>query len=208
MRSIGNAALAALSLLLAGAVTPSAQAGQIERDILTELNLARERPAAYAAKLRDFRALFQGNKWRKPGTNISIVTAEGVAAVDEAIGFLERQAALKPLATEPRVAQAAGDHVLDIGPKGLIQHEGSDGSKPWDRVNRRGFTKWRAVGEGIAYGPDTGESVVIGLIVDDGVADRGHRKSIFTPGYRLAGIACGQHKTYRVTCVIDYVEPR
>jgi uncharacterized protein YkwD len=196
----------ALGLAILALADPAAAA--IEQDILAELNLARTQPAQYAGKLRAFRALFQGKNYRKPGSNMLMVTQEGVAAVDEAIAFLERQAPLQALAANPLIAAAAADHVADIGPKGLTQHDGSDGSKPWDRVNRRGFTNWRSLGEGIAFGPDTGESVVIGLIVDDGVANRGHRKSIFTASYRLAGVACGPHKTYRITCVIDYAEPK
>jgi len=31
------------------------------------------------------------------------------------------------------------------------------------------------------------EMTVLGLIVDDGVADRGHRKTIFNPQYRYIG---------------------
>ncbi|MFY7962947.1 MAG: CAP domain-containing protein [Elsteraceae bacterium] len=195
-----------LGFALLGSTGPASAA--IEQDILVELNLARTQPAQYAGKLRAFRALFQGDRYRKPGADMIMVTQEGVAAVDEAIAFLERQAPLPPLAAQPQIAAAASDHAADIGPKGLTQHDGSDGSKPWDRVKRRGFTNWRSLGEGIAFGPDTGESVVIGLIVDDGVPDRGHRKSIFTASYRLAGVACGPHKTYRIVCVIDYAEPK
>ena len=47
-------------------------------------------------------------------------------------------------------------------------------------------------------------NVVINLIVDDGVADRGHRTNIFQPRYNITGIACGQHKVYDNMCTIEY----
>lgn len=36
-------------------------------------------------------------------------------------------------------------------------------------------------------GRNNAEMTVLGLIVDDGVVDRGHRKTIFNPEYRFIG---------------------
>ncbi|HYD52508.1 MAG TPA: CAP domain-containing protein, partial [Gemmatimonadaceae bacterium] len=77
-----------------------------------------------------------------------------------------------------------------------------DGSSPSVRVNRYGRWDGRLT-ESIAYGPATPEDVVIDLLVDDGVRDRGHRRNLLDPGVRIAGIACGPHRTYRMMCVID-----
>ena len=42
------------------------------------------------------------------------------------------------------------------------------------------------------------------LIVDDGVASRGHRMSIFEPRFRKAGVSFGSHKAYNYMCVIEF----
>ena len=39
-------------------------------------------------------------------------------------------------------------------------------------------------------------SVMLSLIVDDGVADRGHRVAIYNPRFRVVGIASGAHSEY------------
>jgi hypothetical protein len=46
--------------------------------------------------------------------------------------------------------------------------------------------------------------VVIDLIVDDGVKDRGHRHNIFDPLAKVVGVACGRHDTYGYMCVMDF----
>eukprot|EP00997_Jenningsia_sp_PLL12_P000988 NODE_11559_length_302_cov_14.881423_g10646_i0.p3 GENE.NODE_11559_length_302_cov_14.881423_g10646_i0~~NODE_11559_length_302_cov_14.881423_g10646_i0.p3 ORF type:complete len:55 (-),score=18.35 NODE_11559_length_302_cov_14.881423_g10646_i0:108-272(-) len=43
-----------------------------------------------------------------------------------------------------------------------------------------------------------------GLIVDDGVPDRGHRTTLFNKELRLAGISFGPHRTMRQVTVIDF----
>lgn len=60
------------------------------------------------------------------------------------------------------------------------------------------------VAENIAFGPTTGEEVIVGLLVDDGVPDRGHRKVLFERELFFTGVACGPHPSYGATCVIDY----
>ena len=200
-----KAALIALAaLILPPASAPEPRDRDVAREVERQINLARTDPAAYARRLRAHRAYYVGDVFREPGEP-AVRTREGVRAVDEAIAFLERQTPLPPLTSSDILRLAASDHVADQGPRGALGHESRDGSSFVDRIARRGGP--RSGGENIAYGGDTGEAVVIQLIVDDGVPDRGHRTNIFRPGYVSAGAACGPHRAYRYMCVIDFGYP-
>lgn len=200
-----KAALIALAALILPPVSaPEPRDRDVARDVERQINLARTDPAAYARRLREHRTLYDGDVFRDPD-GLAIRTQEGVSAVDEAIAFLERQTPLPPLAPNAVLRLAAADHVEDQGPFGAVGHVGSGGSTFIDRIVRHGGPA--AGGENISYGSDSGEAVVIQLIVDDGVTDRGHRTNIFRPGYVSAGAACGPHRAYRYMCVIDFGYP-
>ena len=44
------------------------------------------------------------------------------------------------------------------------------------------------------------------LIIDDGVASRGHRTNIYNPDFKTVGIAIGDHKVYGNMCVMDFAD--
>ena len=171
-----------------------------ERAVLVELNRARTSPAALAIALREERAYYQGNLLVRPGAEAAILTEEGVAPVDEAIAWVGREPGEVPLAPAPLLAAAAADHQADQGDSGLVGHVGTDGSTPADRLRRRGGDVY--VGEVIAYGNDDPAGIVRQLIVDDGVADRGHRRLLYDASLRYAGVSCGTHPVYRYMCVV------
>jgi len=183
---------------------PNSQANYrlMEQAALEEMNRARVNPSAYATLLQNFKQYYRGKRLSVPNQD-RILTREGVVAVDDAIAFLQKTQPMGELKTVTGLNKAAKDHVLDQGAAGNLGHGGSDGSKPSDRMNRYG--RWeRTAGENIAYGPPTGEQMVMQLIIDDGVLDRGHRLNIFNPAYQVTGIACGEHRVFRVMCVINY----
>ncbi|MCU0644897.1 MAG: CAP domain-containing protein, partial [bacterium] len=172
----------------------------LDKEILKELNFARQHPKKYATFLEQERTYYVGKFIKRPG-EITIITKEGISAVDEAIRFLKKVNPVAPLNHSAGMSRAAMDHVRDQGKRGALGHKGSDGSQPADRVSRYG--KWlETVGENIAYGRDVARDIVICLIVDDGVPHRGHRDNIFNPQFRIVGIACGAHKTFGTMCVM------
>jgi uncharacterized protein YkwD len=188
-------------LLLAFAL-PALPASQLERSVLQEMNAARTNPLDFAAHLQRHRALFEGKRFRPPGATYFVSTQEGPAAVDEAIAFLQRQRPLPPLLWAEGLARAAAELIRAQAHSGETGHgRGKLGMEA--RISRH--LQWTGgIGENISYGPDDGRDVVLQLIVDDGVPDRGHRANIFSPDFRLTGAACGPHPTLRTVCVIDY----
>ncbi|MBN2874962.1 MAG: CAP domain-containing protein [Spirochaetales bacterium] len=174
----------------------------LDLEVVSELNLARTQPEAYIDILMDYKSYIRGAYLEKPG-EIRIVLNEGVRAVDEAITFLKKQAPLPPLTLSRGLSLAARDHALDQGKTGQTGHTGSDSSSMGGRIMRYG--SWiSTAGENIAYGGKSARDFVIQLIVDDGVASRGHRKNIFNPKFLVVGVSCGTHPRYRTVCVQDF----
>ncbi|WP_374137283.1 MULTISPECIES: CAP domain-containing protein [unclassified Sphingomonas] len=174
---------------------------QLEADVLAELNRARADPQGYADDLREYRNGFDGLVAYSRETPDGIMTKEGAAAVEEAIAFLDRQSPLPPLGETGLLSKGAGDLVADQGPTGRVGHISAGGLNPSARMLRHGGGAY--VAEVITYGPPDPRSVVRQLIVDDGVARRGHRLLVFSGLYRFAGVACGPHATYGAMCVVD-----
>ena len=174
----------------------------LENAVVHELNMARTAPKGYSSFLEQYKKYYDKKLLKLPGQT-PILTNEGVGAVVEAIRFLRSVKPLPPLNPSKGMSSGARDHVKDQGSSGSTQHKGSDGSQPWDRVNRYG-TWEKSIGENIAYGSDKARSSVMFLIIDDGVSTRGHRKNIFNPDFRVIGVACGHHATYRTVCVITF----
>jgi uncharacterized protein YkwD len=175
----------------------------LAKQTVAEINLARGNPQIYAGFLREFRREFQGNSYRMPGSDLLVETSEGIRAVDEAIRYLTRQPALPPLAWSTGLAAAASDLVEEEGMSGAVGHVGRLSGDPRKRIGRHVDLQGK-IGENICYGPDEARLVVMDLIIDDAVANRGHRKNIFSRAFDASGAACGPHPRFGNFCVIDF----
>ena len=175
---------------------------RLATDIHDETNLVRRNPGAYAEHLEAMLPHFDGMMMDRPGRAM-LRTEEGAAAVQEAIEALRGRTPAQPLRWSNGLAEAAADHVRDQGPIGGLEHYGTDGSDPARRAERRG--RWvSGMAENIAYGENPAREVVIQLLVDDGVPDRGHRNNILDGNWGVEGVACGPHRDYRQICVMNY----
>lgn len=184
----------------------AAEAGYLstlEKEIILEINKLRSNPARYAedyiaplAKKYDRRLLYY------PGDQ-PLLTKEGVNALYECVRDLKQQQPLPIIYPSEGLTLAARDHVNDQSKTGHTGHLGSDRSTMRNRVERYGTWEKR-IAENIAYGGKTAQQIVIYLLIDDGVRDRGHRKNFLNPDFNRVGVATGSHPEYGLMSVMDF----
>ena len=169
--------------------------------LVREMNTARQNPALYASYVEAMRSNFDGTHYVMPG-GTRVRSKEGVRALDDAIRFLRRAHPQSPFILSPGMCRASADHCADQagGRKG---HDGSDRSNPGARISRYG--EWGgAWGENLSYGKTNARDIIVGLIIDDGLPARKHRKNIFNPKFNVAGAAFGPHAGYCTVCSMDF----
>ena len=168
------------------------------------MNNFRRNPKELAKKLELIRTYLdpETNILSEPN-KIQIQMVEGDLVFKEAIQFLKSLSPLPPLLWDQNLTQSAQEHVNDIGPKGLLLYQSSDGTEPEDRIAKYGnFTE--PLGENIDFGPNDAMGVIISLTLDDGEEQRPHRENLFNADYKKIGIACGPHETEFQMCVMDF----
>jgi hypothetical protein len=186
---------------LAPPAPPGFDYGALEAEVVREVQALRRAPAAWADHLEARRVDYDGDVRREPD-GIDLLVEEGVAALDEAVSVLRATGRLPRVAPSPALVRAARVHARDLDAHDATGHEGSDGSQPHERIAR--FARLEGLtAENITFGPRTGREVVMGLVIDDGVPDRGHREILLTPELVQIGVACGPHPGYGVVCVMN-----
>ena len=177
----------------------------IVKDILTELNRVRRNPKKYAEEeIKPRLKYFDGKFYKAPG-QIPILTNEGASAVQECIDVLMKIKPMELLELEKGLCSAAQWLADDQAKTGKTGHYGSDGSSPFERMNRYGKVLITA-GENCAYGPKTGKEIVAQLLIDDGVPGRGHRINILKPEFKKVGIGYNDEgkAPYGAVSVMDF----
>ncbi len=173
-----------------------------EQDLLNEINLARANPTAYIKHLEEYRSYYKETSVKFPDGS-SLTTNEGVVALNEAIDFLRMLKPLPPLVIKKGLVSAAKLHLDDMLKTQKSGHTGSDRTKPEDRLSK--FGTWQtSVGENIVYQARTPRIDVIGMIIDDGVATRGHRRNLFKSELKVIGISAGGPFEQHTIAVITF----
>ena len=173
----------------------------LEQEMVGELNLARTRPAEYVAYLEGMRPMFAGKEYRRPGRP-ALVTEEGATALEDAVRFMRAARPAGPLSVAAGMCSGARALVKEQAASGTTGHRGADGSYCEQRTGR--FGAWtQPIGENLSYGDDAARERVLTLLIDDGVANRGHRRRIMDSAYKVVGVACGDHKLGSM-CVITF----
>lgn len=176
---------------------------ELVNSVLTEHNRVRQDPASYIPILLEHLKYFKGDVLYKP-KEIPVQTFEGIAAVEDAIQFLKKQKPMDALTYDESITKACEDHVKDIGPKGLLSHDSTDGKTMSDRVEL--YCEWdSSCGENIDLGAKRGQDVIVNFLIDDGVEARGHRKNMFKSEFKYIGISSGPHRDFDTVTVLDYV---
>jgi uncharacterized protein YkwD len=176
---------------------------QIEKDIILEINKLRSDPARYAAEyIAPLAKHYERRLLHYPGDH-TIQTHEGVSALHECVRALKRQQPLSIIYPSHGLTLASRDHVIDQSKSGKTGHTGGDNSSMRDRIERYG--KWQVrIAENIAYGGKMAQQIVIYLLIDDGVRDRGHRKNFFNPDFKTIGVATGSHPQFGTMTVMNF----
>lgn len=112
------------------------------------------------------------------------------------LGKVEGLTSLMP--QEDLTAVARG-HAVKSGKSGHVGHK--DMEKRFAPLERNPYYGWA---ENCSYGHQEALSIVITLLIDDGIKNLGHRKNILNERYNSVGVAIRPHKKYRVNCVIDF----
>jgi len=183
-----------------------------EKDVILEMNKARADPKKYAEL---YIKPMLSYKWGGPyGANAYLIdeknslymmTYEGKSSIQSCINDMSNRKSLPLLIPSKGLYLAAKDHANDTGSKGITGHTGSDKSTSPQRISRYG--KWDGrCGENISYGFNGGREIVLQLLIDDGVSDRGHRHNIFNSDFKYTGVAIGSHSNKTFLCVIDYAK--
>lgn len=121
----------------------------------------------------------------------------------ECIREMRRMAPLPALRIAAPLVYSARDHANDSGAAGLTGHRGAGGSTLDERISR--YAEWEGnIAENLYYGRADTVEIVVQLLIDQGVAERGHRRNILSPKMALAGVAIRPHPGYGSICVIDF----
>ena len=148
-----------------------------EMTMVNEINLVRSYPAGYIPYIEQY------IDYLKKNGNMG----NSIASAKELIEELKRMPNLSVLQTLPCLYTAAKKHGDDQRKKGDTDHQGSDGSWPWDRVLRE-CKDLKDGNENLVGGPSDIRRAVILLLVDDGIEGRGHRKTMLQSDWKY--IAC------------------
>lgn len=105
-------------------------------------------------------------------------------AEDEVIALVNverRKQNCDPVHLDSRLRTAARGHSADMATHDYFSHTGRDGSSPWDRARRAGYTQ--PSGENIAYGYRTATEVMRGWMDSEG-----HRNNVVNCSSKAIGV--------------------
>jgi hypothetical protein len=149
---------------------------------------------------------FNNLLYTDPDDGWKITTEEGVAAVDEAIAYLQAATPLKRVTWNQYLGFACKDMVLSQGAAGLVGSRDASGQTLEAIYKAKYGTHTTTAGQSLNYGArptattkngvtsTAGEKIVLQLLIDDSAATiktRVNRENIFAAGFRVMGAFTG-----------------
>lgn len=112
---------------------------------------------------------------------------------------LEKTKPMSVLSPSNKLVETAKAHAIESGKKGATGHGNF----------KKRFASYQAecaciVAENCYYGKANPLDIVIGLLIDEGVANLSHRNNILNKELIKTGVFFAPHKTFTRNCVIDY----
>ena len=158
-----------------------------EQAVIDEINFARTEPKEYVTQRLSPSVL-----------DVSKKSESYIAALEELTDRMLRMEAVPGLTPASGLNKCSAEWVKISGPEGYVGHEKTIASR------FKKYCTYVSFAENCSYGYSTGKDIVIALLIDDGVEDRGHRNNILNPAYKNIGAAIGPHKKYGTMCCIDF----
>jgi uncharacterized protein YkwD len=177
---------------------------ELEMSIVSEINQVRNNPQSFIAYLEEYKKYLIGKMLSLPNKP-KMVMIEGLPAVEDAIIDLKKLSKQNSFAVSNGLSKVARYQLLDLQENPSLKHFGKDGSTLDVRMSRVGFSGG-AIAENISHRVEAAREVILAMIIDDGVKSRSHRKNIFSPTFKLFGIACGIGKDARTLCVAEFAD--
>lgn len=150
----------------------------MDKEMIKEINFVRQYPEIYASIVATYLEERSHSIW-------GISKDENDAGI-ELIEELKAMESAQILYPKKCVYQAAKKHGEDCKKRGFFDHTGSDGSSPFSRMSKS-CIGLKGGGENIVGGRKNTRKLVIQLLIDAGISDRGHRYNMLNPNWEYIG---------------------
>ena len=171
--------------------------------ILDTMNDIRMHPRAYVSRINSLYLDYITDKSYHKYFNVKY--KEGKKAFLEAKVFLSRVKPVPALQLDDGLTAAAYLHSRYLSETNLLEHKSKDGTRPFERMLQYGSIgrAFKGGSENILRTPlPTPEDWLLDMVIDDGVATRGHRDNFFNEGGAVGiGVA---RKGKDVWLTLDY----
>lgn len=171
-------------------IATASDLGEVEKEVLYYTNLLRSNP-------KKFNDTYLKNYL---DTVSKSYASKNVRSLQR---DLKKSNPLPLLQFNKKLTDFAKQHAVSTGKRGKVGHRSIKG-KSYNKRIKPLFETFQYVGENIHYGSVDPLTIVIELLIDEGVPDLGHRKNLLDPVFNSAGAALEFHKKYRNNCVIEY----